>query len=183
MASGEAETSSTTGAPLASDDINRTYAVEKVRAAATATVEASIPLLCRLLSEAEMLDKDEKTRLATITTSPESMNKTLMGLLRHRTLRDRAARVIVGSRRDAAAVDEALADGRSGVEVAAASDGRDLAMYRALKSDSTLLIALSRAFFAHHDRRSTRRRRGVNSIKITSAFFGLILLDFVLSNL
>ena len=45
MASGEAETSSTTGAPLASDDINRTYAVEKVRAAATATVEARRPAL------------------------------------------------------------------------------------------------------------------------------------------
>ena len=64
-----------------------------------------------------------------------------------------------------------------------ASDRRDAELFGALASDAALQRRIMGALFSYHDRWSTRRRRAVNAVKYTLLFFGLNILDFVITNL
>ena len=62
-------------------------------------------------------------------------------------------------------------------------DRRDAELFGALTSDAVMQRRIMAALFSYHDRWSTRRRRLVNAVKYTCLFFGLNILDFVITNL
>ena len=96
---------------------------------------------------------------------------------------ERLGWLILGRRWDREAKAAMAAAGGAPLAVVAAGDGRYGALYAALRSDSTMHLALTGALFAYNDRQSTRRRRMMNALKATALFVGLNFVDFAICNL
>ena len=69
------------------------------------------------------------------------------------------------------------------VQAAAASVPTSAPLVAVLEGEGTLSRGVADAIFRLHDRKMARRRKGINALKITGAFFGLNILDFALSNI
>ena len=68
-------------------------------------------------------------------------------------------------------------------EAMAAADRADAPLFASMESEATLHRSLASALFAYHDRLSTRRRRRMNALKGTTAFFVLMIVDFTIANI
>jgi len=183
---------------------------DEVRAAARSTMHAAEPLLRTLLAQTEMLDQPERQRLAALqlaapTSEPPppvggglrarfrrlrwlrnlqpSAAEVLLEELCRKSRLERLGWLIHGRRWDREAKAATAAAGGAPLAVIAAGDGRYGALYAALRSDSTMHLALTGALFAYNDRQSTRRRRMMNALKATGLFVGLNFVDFAICNL
>ena len=77
----------------------------------------------------------------------------------------------------------AAAAAGSWVQAAAASAPPSAPMVAALKNEATLSRGLADAIFETHDRKTAKKRKRVNAVKIVGGFFALSTLDFTLSNI
>ena len=165
------------GEPLAALQLELEHAVApgadpspaQVREAAHRVVANAQPLYAALLRRSGLLLPKEEARLLKLEASAALRDE-----LRRQSLGERLRRVF-GSR--------ALRPlGPAWLGDAAEKEPREARLYAALASEAALHDSLATAFFACHDRWTTRRRRALGTAKYLGLFVSLNMLDFLLTN-
>lgn len=165
------------GEPLAALQIELEHAVEagsqpsaaQVREAAHRVVANAQPLYAALLRRSGLLLPEEEARLLKLEASAAMRNE-----LRHQSLWQRLRRM--------ASSPPQRPEGPAWLGDAAEKEPREARLYAALASEAALHDSLATAFFACHDRSSTRRRRAKGTAKYLGLFVSLNMLDFLLTN-
>lgn len=173
-------------APLAPHTLHGPDGLARLRAAAATTAASTFQLTRTLLTSSEMLSSEEAARLLELdaakgaqpelVVTDEIRRRTLLTRAWHRARSYDAAAIAAGdASKGAGMLHDSLA-------AMADADVSEAALFAALADDAKLHTALATAFFAHHDRLSTRTRRRWNALKGTGTFFALNILDFALTN-
>ncbi len=165
------------GEPLAALQLELELAVEagsepsaaQVREAAHRVVANAQPLYAALLRRSGLLLPKEEARLLKLEASAAMRNE-----LRHQSLWQRLRRM--------ASSPPQRPEGPAWLGDAAEKEPREARLYAALASEAALHDSLATAFFACHDRWTTRRRRAKGTAKYLGLFVSLNMLDFLLTN-
>lgn len=165
------------GDPLAALQLELEHAVApgsdpspaQVREAAHRVVANAQPLYAALLRRSALLLPKEEARLLKLEASAALRDE-----LRRHSLWQRLRRVL-GSR-------GLRPEGPAWLGDAAEKEPREARLYAALASEAALHDSLATAFFACHDRWTTRRRRAIGTAKYLGLFVSLNMLDFLLTN-
>jgi hypothetical protein len=165
------------GEPLAALQLELEHAVEtgsvpsaaQVREAAHRVVANAQPLYAALLRRSGLLLPKEEARLLKLEASAAMRDE-----LRQQSLWQRLRRM-TGS-------PPQRPEGPAWLGDAAEKEPREARLYAALASEAALHDSLATAFFACHDRWTTRRRRAKGTAKYLGLFVSLNMLDFLLTN-
>ena len=141
----------------------------QVREAAHRVVANAQPLHAALLRRSGLLLPKEAARLQGLESSTALRNE-----LRSQSLWQRLRRM--------ASSPPQRPEGPAWLGDAAEKEPREARLYAALASEAALHDSLATAFFACHDRSSTRRRRAKGTAKYLGLFVSLNMLDFLLTN-